>query len=213
MASNITSSVIQPIFGYLSDQKEKRFLLPMGCLFAGLGLSFIAVPDSYWVVMMLVTSQWPWDSLLPPGGIQNGQFLHRKQDGDWNGGVYNRWEYRFGPRSLGSNIHNLSIRTGSSPLNDGISNRFPFESYFHLGFNRTVSTNPCIEKNCFERYPQGNLSFCRVDNCRSHNAILDTFWSNGLHSFLLYRLRKGRPLYAWDSVSQYFSSVGQLVRS
>ena len=54
MASNITSSVIQPLFGYLSDQKEKPFLLPIGCLCAGLGLSFITVPGSYWVVLLLV---------------------------------------------------------------------------------------------------------------------------------------------------------------
>ena len=55
LASNITSSVIQPLFGYLSDQKEKPFLLPVGCLAAGLGLSLLTIPDSYEVVLFLVT--------------------------------------------------------------------------------------------------------------------------------------------------------------
>jgi MFS transporter, FSR family, fosmidomycin resistance protein len=54
LASNITSSVIQPIFGYLSDQKEKGFLLPFGCLCAGLGLSLLSMPDHYELVLVLV---------------------------------------------------------------------------------------------------------------------------------------------------------------
>src|SRR5208337_4184170 len=55
LASNVTSSVIQPLFGYLSDQKEKAFLLPLGCLAAGLGLSLLTIPNSYEVVLLLVT--------------------------------------------------------------------------------------------------------------------------------------------------------------
>src|SRR5208283_5870244 len=47
MAANVTSSVIQPLFGYLSDKKEKAFLLPLGCLFAGIGFALLSVPDNY----------------------------------------------------------------------------------------------------------------------------------------------------------------------
>jgi MFS transporter, FSR family, fosmidomycin resistance protein len=54
LASNVTSSVIQPLFGYLSDQREKAFLLPLGCLCAGLGLSLLAMPDHYPLVLCLV---------------------------------------------------------------------------------------------------------------------------------------------------------------
>jgi MFS transporter, FSR family, fosmidomycin resistance protein len=54
LASNITSSVIQPLFGYLSDQKEKAFFLPLGCVCAGLGLSFLSMPDHYELVLLLV---------------------------------------------------------------------------------------------------------------------------------------------------------------
>jgi FSR family fosmidomycin resistance protein-like MFS transporter len=75
MASNITSSVIQPIFGYLSDQKEKRFLLPMGCLFAGLGLSFIAVPESYWAVMLLVMVSGLGIACYHPEGFKTASFF------------------------------------------------------------------------------------------------------------------------------------------
>ena len=53
LVSNITSSIIQPIFGYISDQKEKPLLLPLGCLAAGLGLSLLAIPDNYEAVLFL----------------------------------------------------------------------------------------------------------------------------------------------------------------
>lgn len=54
LASNVTSSVIQPLFGYLSDRKEKAILLPAGCFFAGLGLSLLSIPNQYEVVLLLV---------------------------------------------------------------------------------------------------------------------------------------------------------------
>jgi len=37
LAANITSSVIQPLFGHFSDKKEKALFLPIGCLCAGSG--------------------------------------------------------------------------------------------------------------------------------------------------------------------------------
>ncbi|MFH0960170.1 MAG: MFS transporter [Pseudomonadota bacterium] len=75
MASNITSSVIQPLFGYLSDQKGKPFLLPVGCLCAGLGLSFIAVPESYWMVMLLVTVSGLGIACYHPEGFKTASFF------------------------------------------------------------------------------------------------------------------------------------------
>ncbi|MHB8091428.1 MAG: MFS transporter [Syntrophales bacterium] len=54
MAANFTSSFIQPLFGYFSDIKEKPFLLPAGCLCAGLGFSLLSFPSIYWIVLVLV---------------------------------------------------------------------------------------------------------------------------------------------------------------
>jgi FSR family fosmidomycin resistance protein-like MFS transporter len=54
LVSNLTSSVIQPVFGYLSDRKEKGFLLPLGCFTAGIGLSLVALPNHYDLVLLLV---------------------------------------------------------------------------------------------------------------------------------------------------------------
>ncbi|MDF1556358.1 MAG: MFS transporter [Deferrisomatales bacterium] len=54
LASNLTSSVVQPLFGFLSDKREKPLLLPVGCLFAGLGFSLLSLPGSYGAVLCLV---------------------------------------------------------------------------------------------------------------------------------------------------------------
>ncbi|HHY95288.1 MAG TPA: MFS transporter [Firmicutes bacterium] len=39
MVSNITSSVIQPLFGFYSDRSHRRWLLPLGILLAGTGVA------------------------------------------------------------------------------------------------------------------------------------------------------------------------------
>ena len=75
MASNITSSVIQPLFGYISDKKEKPLLLPFGCLSAGLGLAFIAVPDSFWLVLLLVMISGLGIASYHPEGFKTASFF------------------------------------------------------------------------------------------------------------------------------------------
>lgn len=54
MSANFTSSLIQPLFGYLSDIQNKPLLLPAGCLGAGIGFSLLSIPSSYVVVLVLV---------------------------------------------------------------------------------------------------------------------------------------------------------------
>jgi FSR family fosmidomycin resistance protein-like MFS transporter len=75
MASNITSSVIQPLFGYVSDKKEKAFLLPLGSLFAGIGLSFLSVADSYLFVLFLVIISGLGVASYHPEGYKTARFF------------------------------------------------------------------------------------------------------------------------------------------
>ncbi len=75
MASNITSSVIQPLFGYWSDQREKAFLLPLGCLFAGLGLSLLAVPNNFELVLLLVVVSGLGIASYHPEGFKTARFF------------------------------------------------------------------------------------------------------------------------------------------
>ncbi len=75
LASSVTSSVIQPLFGYLSDQREKAVLLPLGCLAAGFGLSLLAVPDHYEVVLLLVIISGLGIASYHPEGFKTARFF------------------------------------------------------------------------------------------------------------------------------------------
>ena len=54
LTANLTSSIIQPLFGYLSDQTARRWLLPLSVVLSGLGLAFIGVAPSYGAILAFV---------------------------------------------------------------------------------------------------------------------------------------------------------------
>src|SRR5437870_341037 len=54
LMSTMTSSIIQPLFGYLSDQSGRRWLLPTSIALAGVGFALTGVAPSYPVILALV---------------------------------------------------------------------------------------------------------------------------------------------------------------
>jgi FSR family fosmidomycin resistance protein-like MFS transporter len=54
LASTVSSSVIQPIFGLWSDKHGAIWLLPSGIALAGVGIALAAAAPSYWLVIVLV---------------------------------------------------------------------------------------------------------------------------------------------------------------
>lgn len=54
LLANITSSIIQPVFGYLSDRTAQRWLLPPAVVLAGLGLALTGLAPSYPAILALV---------------------------------------------------------------------------------------------------------------------------------------------------------------
>ena len=54
LAANTTSSLIQPLFGYLADKTARRWLLPLSVLLSAVGLGFIGLAPSYGTVLALV---------------------------------------------------------------------------------------------------------------------------------------------------------------
>ncbi len=54
LASTVSSSVIQPVFGLLSDRHGAIWLLPAGVALAGTGIALAADAPSYWLVLLLV---------------------------------------------------------------------------------------------------------------------------------------------------------------
>lgn len=52
LVSNVASSVIQPIFGLFADRRPARWLLPVGCLVAGVGLAVTGrLPVFGWLLL------------------------------------------------------------------------------------------------------------------------------------------------------------------
>jgi FSR family fosmidomycin resistance protein-like MFS transporter len=75
MAANFTSSIVQPLFGHLSDKKEKALLLPLGCLAAGVGFSLTSLPDTYGVLLLLVLVSGLGVAAYHPEGYKTASFF------------------------------------------------------------------------------------------------------------------------------------------
>jgi MFS transporter, FSR family, fosmidomycin resistance protein len=75
MAANFSSSILQPLFGYFSDRREKALLLPMGCLTAGVGLSLLAIPDDFRLVLLLVVISGLGVAAYHPEGYKTAHFF------------------------------------------------------------------------------------------------------------------------------------------
>jgi MFS transporter, FSR family, fosmidomycin resistance protein len=54
LASNMTSSIIQPLFGYWADQMARRWMLPVAVVLSGLGLALTGVAPSHAALLVLV---------------------------------------------------------------------------------------------------------------------------------------------------------------
>jgi FSR family fosmidomycin resistance protein-like MFS transporter len=54
LIANLTSSIIQPLFGYLSDQIARRWLLPASVALSGIGLGLTGLAPTYAVVLALI---------------------------------------------------------------------------------------------------------------------------------------------------------------
>jgi MFS transporter, FSR family, fosmidomycin resistance protein len=54
LASTISSSVVQPLFGIFSDNRPIPALMPLGVLLAGVGISFAGVASSYPLIVLSV---------------------------------------------------------------------------------------------------------------------------------------------------------------
>ncbi|MCX8022960.1 MAG: MFS transporter [Syntrophorhabdaceae bacterium] len=75
MISNFTSSILQPLFGFLSDRKKKPILLYLGLLSAGAGFSFLFIPSDYTAVLVLVIISGLGVAAYHPEGYKTAYFF------------------------------------------------------------------------------------------------------------------------------------------
>ncbi|MGE5238844.1 MAG: MFS transporter [Chloroflexota bacterium] len=75
LASNVTSSIIQPLFGLYSDREEKPILLPLGCLAAGIGFSLLTLAPHYGLVLCFVVVSGLGVAAYHPEGFKTASFF------------------------------------------------------------------------------------------------------------------------------------------
>jgi FSR family fosmidomycin resistance protein-like MFS transporter len=56
LVANVTSSVVQPVFGYLSDRMARRWLLPWALVLASAGVALVGWAPSYAGLLVLVVA-------------------------------------------------------------------------------------------------------------------------------------------------------------
>jgi FSR family fosmidomycin resistance protein-like MFS transporter len=75
LAYNITSSVIQPLFGYFSDRYSLRWLLPVGPFLASIGLAFLGLASSYASILFLASLAGTGQASYHPEGFKTVSLL------------------------------------------------------------------------------------------------------------------------------------------
>src|SRR5256885_3793002 len=54
LASALSGSIIQPLFGLWSDRRGALWLLPSGVALAGIGMALAAASSEYWIVVLFI---------------------------------------------------------------------------------------------------------------------------------------------------------------
>jgi FSR family fosmidomycin resistance protein-like MFS transporter len=75
ICSNLSSSIVQPIFGYYSDRQAKPWLLPAGCVCAGLGFSLMALTSDFALLLALVLLSGLGVAAYHPEGFKTASFF------------------------------------------------------------------------------------------------------------------------------------------
>ena len=75
LASQASSSLIQPLFGLWSDRRGAIWLLPAGVLCGGIGIALAADAPSYWLVLLLVLFSGLGSAAFHPEGSKFAGFV------------------------------------------------------------------------------------------------------------------------------------------
>ena len=75
LASQASSSLIQPLFGLWSDRRGAMWLLPAGVAVAGVGIALAADAPSYWLVLVLVLVSGVGSAAYHPEGSKFAGFV------------------------------------------------------------------------------------------------------------------------------------------
>ncbi len=111
LASNLTSSVIQPLFGYFSDRRPKAWLIPIGVLVAGLGVGLSGFSPNYGVLLLLVILGGLGVAAFHPEGFKTAHFFigQKKASGMSIFAVGGNLGFALGPFTLAYLVTHFSL--------------------------------------------------------------------------------------------------------
>ncbi len=72
---NVASSVIQPVFGYVSDRRPLGWLLPVAPIVACFGMALTGFIHNYWLLVILVTFYGVGVASFHPEGFKTASFF------------------------------------------------------------------------------------------------------------------------------------------
>ncbi|MDR3236885.1 MAG: MFS transporter [Spirochaetia bacterium] len=78
-ATNLTSALVQPLFGYLGDKVGKPWFMALGVFLAGAGLSCVGFLENYWEVFFAVAVSGLGVALFHPEGGRIANFVAGKE--------------------------------------------------------------------------------------------------------------------------------------
>ncbi len=114
LASQASSSLIQPLFGLWSDRRGAMWLLPAGVALAGIGIALAADAPSYWLVILLVLVSGVGVAAFHPEGSKFAGFVSGKKRASgmaWFS-VGGNLGYALGPIATTALIASLGLRGG-----------------------------------------------------------------------------------------------------
>jgi MFS transporter, FSR family, fosmidomycin resistance protein len=111
LASNMTSSIIQPLFGFFSDRRPKVWLIPLGVLVAGLGIGLSGLSPNYGVLLLLVVMGGLGVAAFHPEGFKTAHFFigQKKASGMSIFAVGGNLGFALGPFSLALVVTHFSL--------------------------------------------------------------------------------------------------------
>jgi len=114
LASQASSSLIQPLFGLWSDRRGAMWLLPAGVALAGVGIALAADAPSYWLVLLLVLVSGVGVAAFHPEGSKFAAFVsgRRRASGMAWFSVGGNLGYALGPIATTAVVASFDLRGG-----------------------------------------------------------------------------------------------------
>jgi len=114
LASQASSSLIQPLFGLWSDRRGAMWLLSVGVAVAGVGVALAADAPSYWLVLLLVLASGLGSAAFHPEGSKFAGLVsgRRRASGMAWFSVGGNLGYALGPVAATAIVAALGLRGG-----------------------------------------------------------------------------------------------------